>query len=194
MSGAFVGFQVTFSRLCISQNSKDKFEIPRLSQLHSFSSLVGVSSFKWLPVTSNTFEALVRVAEPISLTSIFPYAWKLVLHYEIGDPRDAAFWAGILIAAFSLAEALTGMFWGSLSDRVGRKKVVILGSCGTALSLLIVGFAPSFWIALLGRVVGGLLNGNVGVIQVSDLHPRLIELVLISVQDNGRRARHESQA
>lgn len=156
--------------------------------------MVGVSSFKWLPVTSNTFEALVRVAEPISLTSIFPYAWKLVLHYEIGDPRDAAFWAGILIAAFSLAEALTGMFWGSLSDRVGRKKVVILGSCGTALSLLIVGFAPSFWIALLGRVVGGLLNGNVGVIQVSDLHPRLIELVLISVQDNGRRARHKSQA
>lgn len=89
-----------------------------------------------------------------------------MLHYEIGDPHDAAFWAGILIAAFSLAEALSGMFWGSLSDRIGRKKVVILGSCGTVLSLLIVGFAPTFWIALLGRIIGGLLNGNMGVIQV----------------------------
>jgi MFS family permease len=59
------------------------------------------------------------------------------------------------------------MFWGSLSDRIGRKKVVILGSSGTVLSLLIVGFAPNFWIALLGRIVGGLLNGNMGVIQVS---------------------------
>jgi MFS family permease len=116
---------------------------------------------------SNNCTALIRVAEPIALTSIFPYAWKLVLHYEIGDPHDAAFWAGILIAAFSLAEALTGMFWGSLSDRIGRKKVVILGSSGTVLSLLIVGFAPNFWIALLGRIVGGLLNGNMGVIQVS---------------------------
>ncbi|KAE9978816.1 hypothetical protein BLS_000283 [Venturia inaequalis] len=117
------------------------------------------------PATQLFILALIRVAEPIALTSIFPYAWKLVLHYEIGDPHDAAFWAGILIAAFSLAEALSGMFWGSLSDRIGRKKVVILGSSGTVLSLLIVGLAPTFWIALLGRVIGGLLNGNVGVIQ-----------------------------
>jgi MFS family permease len=118
---------------------------------------------------ANSRIALIRVAEPIALTSIFPYAWKLVLHYEIGNKNDAAFWAGILIAAFSLAEALTGMFWGSLSDRIGRKKVVIFGSSGTILSLLIVGFAPNFWVALLGRIVGGLLNGNVGVIQVSIL-------------------------
>lgn len=33
------------------------------------------------------------------------------------------------------------------------------------LSLLIVGFSTNFWVALLGRVVGGVLNGNVGVIQ-----------------------------
>jgi len=64
---------------------------------------------------------------------------------------------------------MTGMFWGSLSDRIGRKRVVILGCAGTLLSLLIVGFAPNFWVALMGRVLGGLLNGNVGVIQVSHL-------------------------
>jgi hypothetical protein len=114
--------------------------------------------------------ALVRVAEPIALTSIFPYAWKLVLHYEVGNASDAAFYAGILIAAFSFAEALTGMFWGSLSDRIGRKKVLLFGNAGTLLSMLIVGFAPSFGVALLGRVLGGLLNGNIGVIQVSNLH------------------------
>lgn len=90
------------------------------------------------------------------------------MHYEVGDPTDAAFYAGCLIASFSLAEALTGMFWGSLSDQIGRKKVLILGNAGTFLSLLIVGFAPNFWIALLGRVLGGLLNGNIGVIQVSN--------------------------
>jgi len=57
------------------------------------------------------------------------------------------------------------MAWGSLSGRVGRKRVLIFGCVGTLLSLLIVGFAPNFWIALLGRVLGGLLNGNIGVIQ-----------------------------
>jgi MFS family permease len=106
------------------------------------------------------------------LTSIFPYAWKLVLYYEVGKPEDAAFWAGILIAAFSLSEAITGMAWGSFSDRVGRKSVLIFGCAGTLLSLLIVGFAPNFWIALLGRILGGLLNGNIGVIQVGSLSIR----------------------
>jgi MFS family permease len=108
----------------------------------------------------------VRVAEPIALTSLFPYAWKLILYYHVGTENDAAFYAGILIASFSLAEAVTGIFWGYLSDRIGRKKVLLIGTAGTLLSLLIVGFAQNFGIALFGRILGGLLNGNVGVIQV----------------------------
>ncbi|KAI1820769.1 major facilitator superfamily domain-containing protein [Xylaria intraflava] len=109
--------------------------------------------------------ALVRLAEPIALTSIFPYAWSLVRHFHVGDEQDASFFAGLLISAFSLTEALMGMYWGGLSDRVGRKPVIILGSLGTMVSMIIVGFAPNIWVALFGRGVGGLLNGNVGVIQ-----------------------------
>ncbi|WPH02888.1 Hypothetical protein R9X50_00575600 [Acrodontium crateriforme] len=109
--------------------------------------------------------ALVRVAEPIALTSIFPYAWRLVLHFKIGEECNASFYAGILISAFSLAESLTGMYWGGVSDRIGRKPVLLIGCFGTIASLLIVGLSSNFWIALLGRVVGGLLNGNIGVIQ-----------------------------
>ncbi|EED18488.1 MFS transporter, putative [Talaromyces stipitatus ATCC 10500] len=108
---------------------------------------------------------ICRVAEPIALTSIFPYSWVMVQEFHVGNPNDASFYAGILIAAFSLAEALTGMFWGALSDRIGRKPVLLLGCAGTMLSLLIVGFASSFWVALLGRIIGGVLNGNIGVIQ-----------------------------
>lgn len=79
--------------------------------------------------------------------------------------HDASFYAGILISAFSLSEALTGMFWGSLSDRVGRKPVLLSGCFGTMVSLLLVGLAPNFWVALFGRALGGALNGNIGVIQ-----------------------------
>ncbi|KAJ5577812.1 uncharacterized protein N7459_006776 [Penicillium hispanicum] len=78
---------------------------------------------------------------------------------------NASLYAGILISAFSLAEALTGMFWGSLSDRLGRKPILLSGCFGTMISLLLVGLAPNFWIALLGRALGGALNGNIGVIQ-----------------------------
>ncbi|CAI7579885.1 unnamed protein product [Penicillium manginii] len=78
---------------------------------------------------------------------------------------EASLYAGILISAFSLSEALTGMFWGSLSDRLGRKPILLSGCFGTMLSLLMVGFAPNFWVALAGRAFGGALNGNIGVIQ-----------------------------
>ncbi|KAF2633560.1 MFS general substrate transporter [Macroventuria anomochaeta] len=109
--------------------------------------------------------ALVRVAEPIALTSILPYAWKLVLSFEVSSESNAPFFAGLLISAFSLAEACSGMAWGALSDRTGRKPVVFIGCAGTITSLLLVGFAPNFWVALAGRIVGGALNGNIGVIQ-----------------------------
>ncbi|KAL6706526.1 hypothetical protein ACN47E_005282 [Coniothyrium glycines] len=125
--------------------------------------------------------ALVRVAEPIALTSILPYAWKLVSNYHVGSESDAPFFAGILISAFSLAEACSAMYWGGVSDRIGRKPVVICGILGTMSSLLLVGLAPNFWVALAGRIIGGALNGNIGVVQTM-----VGELV--------KRPEHESRA
>ena len=58
-----------------------------------------------------------------------------------------------------------GMYWGGLSDRIGRKPVLLVGCVGTMLSMLVVGLAPNIYVALAGRVCGGLLNGNIGVIQ-----------------------------
>lgn len=89
----------------------------------------------------------------------------MVRNFGIGDESNASFYAGILISAFSLSESLTGMFWGGLSDRIGRKPVLLSGCFGTLVSLLIVGLSPNFWVALVGRIVGGFLNGNIGVIQ-----------------------------
>ncbi|KAI9820203.1 MAG: hypothetical protein M1827_005825 [Pycnora praestabilis] len=89
----------------------------------------------------------------------------MVIDFHVGDKENASFYAGILISAFALSESLTGMFWGSLSDRIGRKPVLLLGCAGTLASLLVVGFSTNFWIALAGRALGGFLNGNIGVIQ-----------------------------
>ncbi|KAJ5242511.1 uncharacterized protein N7469_000838 [Penicillium citrinum] len=117
------------------------------------------------PTTQLFLLSICRVAEPIALTSIFPYSWVMIKDFNMAEGADASLYAGILISAFSLAEALTGMFWGSLSDRLGRKPILLSGCFGTMLSLLMVGFAPNFWVALIGRAFGGALNGNIGVIQ-----------------------------
>lgn len=89
----------------------------------------------------------------------------MVEDFHVGDRSSASFWAGIFISSFALAESLTGFAWGSVSDRIGRKPVLLIGCAGTLISLLIVGFSTNFWMALAGRALGGLLNGNIGVIQ-----------------------------
>jgi MFS family permease len=93
----------------------------------------------------------------------------MVTGFHVGDKSQASFYCGILISAFSLAESLTSIWWGSLSDKIGRKPVLIIGCFGTLTSLLVVGFADSFAVALFGRILGGLLNGNIGTIPQSVL-------------------------
>lgn len=58
-----------------------------------------------------------------------------------------------------------GIYWGALSDRIGRKPVLLIGCAGTLVSMVALGFATNIWVAVLGRLFGGALNGNIGVIQ-----------------------------
>ncbi|EEH08555.1 conserved hypothetical protein [Histoplasma capsulatum G186AR] len=83
------------------------------------------------------------------------------------DDRKIALYAGAVTSAFTFAEFTTGVFWGRMSDKFGRKPVLIIGLLGTAISMIAFGFASSLPIALLARALGGLLNGNIGVLQTT---------------------------
>ncbi len=92
--------------------------------------------------------------------SIFPYVYYMVLSFNItSDARQIAVYVGAITSAFAFAEFSSGVIWGRISDRIGRKPVLIFGLAGTALSMMVFGFAPSLPVALLGRALGGLLNG-----------------------------------
>lgn len=82
----------------------------------------------------------------------------MVKDFHVGGSSSASFWAGVFISSFALAEALTGLAWGGVSDRIGRKPVLLVGCAGTLISLLLVGFSTNFWMALAGRALGGLLS------------------------------------
>lgn len=85
---------------------------------------------------------------------------------DLGVPeKDASFYSGLLVSAYAIAETITAMGWGIVSDHYGRKPVVLVGLGGVMLSCLIFGVAQSYWVALLSRFIGGLLNGNVAVMQ-----------------------------
>ncbi|KAI3332219.1 MFS general substrate transporter [Xylariaceae sp. AK1471] len=117
------------------------------------------------PTKQLTILAICRFSEPIAFNSILAYTYVMVKDLNGGEDRDTAFYAGLLVSAYAVAEALTAIGWGALSDRYGRKPVVLIGLGGVAISSLIFGLAEKYWVALLARFIGGALNGNVAVMQ-----------------------------
>ncbi|KAM0328212.1 hypothetical protein ACHAQA_005620 [Verticillium albo-atrum] len=104
--------------------------------------------------------ALCRICEPIAFMSIFPYIYYMIEDFNITDDKNKiSVYAGMVTSAFTLAEFSTGLMWGRLSDKIGRKPVLLTGLAGTALSVLLFGFAPNLPVALFARALGGLLNG-----------------------------------
>lgn len=80
---------------------------------------------------------------------------------------------GVLSASFSLAQLLFAPFWGRLSDRIGRKPLLIMSLFGTALGSLITGLAGAIWVLFVGRIIDGISGASVSVAQaaVADVSP-----------------------
>ncbi|EWC43602.1 hypothetical protein DRE_01489 [Drechslerella stenobrocha 248] len=125
-----------------------------------------------LPVKQLTVLVICRLAEPITLTSILSYLPQMIRSYGIPE-TDVGFWVGLTASSFSIAQCLTGVAWGRLSDRLGRKPVILCGMTGMLVSVVIFGFANSITMAMISRSCIGLLNGNVGILRtvVAELVP-----------------------
>ena len=78
----------------------------------------------------------------------------------------AASWqVGLIFSAYSVGAFFGEPFWGRLSDRWGRKPVLMLTVCGNCACYLALAFAPGIGIAFLVRFLGGLAAGNNSVVQ-----------------------------
>lgn len=93
---------------------------------------------------------------------------------SFGVPEtDVGFWVGLTASSFSIAQCMTGIAWGRLSDRVGRKPAILCGILGMLSSVLVFGFSNSIAMAMISRSCIGFLNGNVGILRtvVAELVP-----------------------
>ncbi|OAX82586.1 hypothetical protein ACJ72_03063 [Emergomyces africanus] len=86
---------------------------------------------------------------------------------------EVAKWVGLTSAIFSVCQGLTAVAWGAVSDRIGRRPVIVSGLCITMTFSLMFGFSTSLPMAILARACVGLGNGNVGIIRtiVAELVP-----------------------
>jgi len=70
---------------------------------------------------------------------------------------------GLLIASYAIAQLIGAPILGRLSDRFGRRPILLVSVFGTFLSLIFIGFANSLLILFLGRILDGLTGGNISV-------------------------------
>ncbi len=80
------------------------------------------------------------------------------------DRKDAAFAVALLFTTYSLCQFIAVPTLGALSDRFGRRPVMLVSLLGSAVGYLLFGIGGALWVLLLGRAVDGLTGGNIATI------------------------------
>src|SRR5437868_1223988 len=76
-------------------------------------------------------------------------------------PREV----GLLFASYSVMQLVFAPVLGRLSDKYGRRPVLLVSLLGTSLGFLILGFATTLWMLFLGRIIDGISGGNISTAQ-----------------------------
>jgi MFS transporter, DHA1 family, tetracycline resistance protein len=131
--------------MTVSQTTPPKVKAPALAVLFAvvFINLVGFG--------------LVVPLLPFFAQSLKAEAWQITL----------------MFSAYSLGQFFAEPFWGRLSDRIGRKPVLLVTLAANALGYLMLAFVPNIWLAIAVRLFTGLGAGNISTVQgyVADVTP-----------------------
>ncbi|MFK4809474.1 TCR/Tet family MFS transporter [Devosia sp. ZW T5_3] len=115
------------------------------------------------------FTAIVLDAVGIGL--IFPILPSLL--QEVTHAENVAPYIGIMTALYAIMQFICAPVLGSLSDRLGRRPVLLISIAGAAVNYLFLAFAPSLWLLLIGRAIAGLTGANISVAMayITDISP-----------------------
>ncbi len=115
------------------------------------------------------FTAIVLDAVGIGL--IFPILPSLL--EDVTHAQNVAPVIGLLAALYAVMQFIFAPVLGSLSDRLGRRPVLLISLAGAAVNYLFLAFAPNLWMLLLGRAIAGLTSANTSVAAayITDITP-----------------------
>ncbi len=104
----------------------------------------------------------------MGITLIIPYINDFVADLG-GDERQV----GFLLASYALMQLLFAPVWGRISDRIGRRPVIIIGLATSAVAFTIFGLADELWLLFASRALAGMANANISTAQayVADITP-----------------------
>jgi len=109
------------------------------------------------PALGFIFVTLVLIV--IGFGIITPVLPQLVTQFEGGSVAQGSSAYGLLIGVFAAMQFVASPILGSLSDRFGRRKVILIALAGSAIDYVIMGFAPSLAWLLFARIISGMTAG-----------------------------------
>lgn len=117
-----------------------------------------------LPKKQMIILAIIALSEQTALNSISPYLPDMTSTFPEVTGGQVGVYVGTIASAFALAQLTTNFFWGWLSDRIGRKPVILTGTILTAICFVAFGFCKTLWQAVLVQALMGIVNGNQGLV------------------------------
>ena len=114
----------------------------------------------------------VSTLNMVGMTVVIPIL-PFIVRDHLPDGANLAVWVGLLEAVNALCAFLASPVLGGLSDRYGRRPVLVLGAFGAAVGFLVFGFGGGLWALLLGRVIQGITAGDMPAIYayLADITP-----------------------
>jgi DHA1 family tetracycline resistance protein-like MFS transporter len=103
---------------------------------------------------------LIVLVDLLGFSVVMPLLAPFARHYGFVEWQ-----IGLLFSAYPMCQLVAGPILGRLSDRYGRRPLLIFSQAGTAISFLILGLSRTFWVMLLARMLDGASGGNILVAQ-----------------------------
>lgn len=118
------------------------------------------------------FIMLTVLIDMIAIGLIIPVLPPLVGSF-VATPTERAYWYGVVVFAFGVANFFGSPILGALSDHYGRRPVLLIGFCGLALNFFATAASTALWMLIAVRLVGGAMQANAAVANayVADITP-----------------------
>ncbi len=99
--------------------------------------------------------------DAVGIGLVFPILPRLLA--EVTHGQNIAAYIGVMTALYAAMQFVFAPVLGALSDRIGRRPVLLVSMAGAVINYAIMAFAPHLWMLLLGRAIAGLTSANVSV-------------------------------
>lgn len=115
---------------------------------------------KPMPYTQVVILCFASIIEPLCYFAIFPIIGDMLVHTGGLDVKNISLWAGLIEALFSIVQMAVMIPYGKLSDRIGRKPVLVFSVFGVAGATALFGLSQTLWQMVVLRAFAGLFAGS----------------------------------